>query len=333
MAKLHKISLGTESFHARSGQVLLDAALLHGVDLPHDCRAGRCGSCLTKITRGITLGGETRQSGVVHACQARIFSDLALEIEALPPVEQIRGKIARLVDLADDIVEISIAPERKVDILPGQYCLFTFRGFPARPFSPTSSMRTTASDGLIRLHVKRVRDGRVTPQLGKTILPKHPVTIEGPYGHAFLRPNLTNRIVLLGSGTGFAPIWAVAAAALRENPSRSIVLMAASRKISSCYMAPALELASRGLNVKAKATIEELKADTGVLKAGRALDHLPTLHSTDIVYAAGAPALVDALGETAVTAGATFYADPFEPLAPPSSSRWLDMAKGWLRAG
>ena len=59
MAKLHKISLGSEMFLARSGQRVLDAALLNGVEMPHDCRAGRCGTCLTRVKTGITLGGET----------------------------------------------------------------------------------------------------------------------------------------------------------------------------------------------------------------------------------------------------------------------------------
>lgn len=80
MAKLHKIVLHGETFHARSGERLLDAALVNGVDLPHDCRAGRCGSCLLRVRSGITLGGETPQPGMVRACQAMAFSDLDLEI-------------------------------------------------------------------------------------------------------------------------------------------------------------------------------------------------------------------------------------------------------------
>ena len=86
MAKLHRIASATRPFHARSGQLLLDAALMSGVDLPHDCRAGRCGSCLTRGAQGHHARRRGAPARLVHACQARVFSDLALEIEPLPPV-------------------------------------------------------------------------------------------------------------------------------------------------------------------------------------------------------------------------------------------------------
>ena len=331
MAKLHRISIAGQEFHARSGQFLLDAALTSGVDLPHDCRAGRCGSCLTRVAAGITLGGETRQAGMVHACQARIFSDLRLEVEALPPPGRIQGKVIRIVDLAKDVVEVTIEPSRKFEMLPGQYCRFRFRGYPARPFTPTAALGTLRDDGLIRLNIKRVRDGRVSPQIGRAIKTGHAVTIEGPFGHAFLRPRSTRRLVLVGSGTGFAPMWAVAAAALRENPARSIVLVAATRKLASLYMAPALDLASRHVGVKIVACVDELPRMHGLLIPGPAINHLPPLDRIDIVYAAGAPRLVDAVGDTAVAAGATFFADPFESAANQQQG-WFDSARAWLRA-
>ena len=332
MAKLHRISLGKETFHARSGQLLLDAALVSGVELPHDCRAGRCGSCLTHVRQGITLGGEARQRGVVHACQARVFSDLALEIEPLPPVTRTKANIEQLVPLAHDIVEVTLMPERPLEILPGQYCRFGFRGFPARPFSPTAALTSIVSGGRVRLNIKQVRDGRVTPQLGRSIGPGHMVVVEGPFGHAFLRPQQANRLILIGSGTGFAPVWAVAAAALCENPLRPIVLMAVSRKSAGFYMAPALALAHQFRNVSVIAAIEELTRPHGRILAGSASQYLPPISADDIVYAAGALALVDSIGERADTAGATFHADPFEPTARPSPG-WLDLARGWLKAG
>ena len=336
MAKLHKISLGSESFHARSGQRLLDAALLGGVDLPHDCRAGRCGSCLTRVRAGITLGGETRQPGMVHACQAMVFSDLALELEPLPPVTRVRAKVTKLVEIAEDIVEVTIEPAQMIELLPGQYCRFRFRGYPARPFSPTARLDSLQADGNIRLQVKRVRGGRVTPELGRGIQQGHAVGIEGPFGHAFLRPGLGKRLVLVGSGTGFAPVWAVAAAALRENPARPMALIAASRKAAAFYMTPALAQLSRHANVTATATIDEpapvRHLHSSGFSPGRALDNLPLLDADDIVYAAGSPTLVGAIGDAAEAVGALFYADPFEP-ASPSKPRWIDSAKAWLQAG
>jgi CDP-4-dehydro-6-deoxyglucose reductase len=76
--------------------------------------------------------------------------------------------------------------------------------------------------------VKRARGGRVTSCLGTSIRPGHRLRMEGPFGRAFLRPG--GRLILAGSGTGFAPIWAIACVALREYRNRPIVLIAGARE-------------------------------------------------------------------------------------------------------
>jgi CDP-4-dehydro-6-deoxyglucose reductase, E3 len=310
MAKRHRIELNGEAFSARSGQVLLDAALNAGVEMPHDCRAGRCGSCITSIQRGITLGGETLQPGMIHACQARVFSDLGLCIEALPTVKRVEAQI----------------------ILPGQYCRFTFRGYPTRAFSPTAPLDGAPCNGKIRLNVKRIKDGRVSQSLGRDIKRGHRLTIDGPFGHAFLRPQQSKRLILLGTGTGFAPIWAVCDAALKENPARDIVIVTGGRTSASLYMWPALELARQFSNVTVIAAIGQPNPNYPQLQSGHPLDHVPELRSDDIVYAAGAPDMVKALGEKALQARSLFYSDPFE-VAANDTEDWISRAIAWLRTG
>ena len=45
---------------------------------------------------------------MVHACQAMVFSDLALEVEPLPPVARVSGTLTKLSELAEDIVEVTV---------------------------------------------------------------------------------------------------------------------------------------------------------------------------------------------------------------------------------
>ncbi len=332
MKKLHRIKLDGQEFTARSGQVLLDAALMACVDIPHDCRAGRCGACLTQVQHGITLGGDTMRGDVVHACQARVFSDLTLAIEQLPPVVQVEARLISVVDLTPGVVQLTIAPEQPLRILPGQYCRFSFHGYPARAFSPTMPLDGQAPGDRIFLNVKRVRDGRVSSRLGGKIRSGHQLTIEGPYGHAFLRTGRRNRLVLAGSGTGFAPIWAVARTALHEDATRSMVIVAGARELRELYMAPALEFACRFPNVRITLTVEEQHSSYQHVLVGRPSDFMPELSAGDIVYAAGAPKSVETIGRLAKSAGATFFSDPFEP-AGTESADWLTRAAGWLRAG
>lgn len=335
MAKLHEISIDGAKVYAHTGDVVLDAALAGGADIPYDCRSGRCGTCVARIKHGITLGGEVaHQPDFVYACQAMVFSDLELEIEERPPAVVAKGRITDLRDVVHDTVEVVIETTSPMDILPGQYCRFRFKGFPDRAFSPTAPLDgiPLESKRRIRLNIKRIEGGHVTSALGTRITAGHLVRIEGPFGRAFHRPNLTKRLVLVGSGTGFAPVWAVAAAALRENPARRIVLIAATRSPGSFYMAETLDLAARFANTEVVACVSELNEPMGRIRPGSPLIHLPKdLGSDDMVYAAGGPSLVDVLGRVAAKCDAAFFSDPFEPANPPRTT-WSERAKAWIAA-
>jgi ferredoxin len=57
MGKLVSVSIENEgAFKAYRGDTLLDAALLNGFDMPHDCRAGTCGSCRVRVFLGRFTG-------------------------------------------------------------------------------------------------------------------------------------------------------------------------------------------------------------------------------------------------------------------------------------
>lgn len=315
MAPNLSISLdGRHSFAGKCGDLILDAALRSGVDLPHDCRSGYCGSCTISLERGLTFGGETTCAGQVRACQARLFSDLAIRVEPTPSAVVAKGEIRSIETIAANTVAVAIWMKTAVEILPGQYCRIRFKGFPDRCFSPTADMKTGEfAGGLLRFHIKQTVNGRVTPAIGTRIDVGHKVRVTGPMGHAFHRPGRDNRLVLVGTGTGFAPIWAVAAAALDENPDRRIALIAGTRKASSFYMVSALRRAARYRNVKVLPFVDDLPAHVPATYRGGLMERMPPIEPDDIVFAAGAPLIVEKTRRYAEDAGAIFYSDPFHP--------------------
>ena len=226
MAKTCTVAVNGQTFKAKAGDVLLDAALVNGINISHDCRSGVCGSCLTKVVRGSTILGETAVPGMVHACQARILSDLDIESEEVPEISFADAHVGALRRLAPDVVEVTVEPERRLRYLPGQYFNFKFGGFPARSYSPTRPLRGRPRPQSLTLQVRRHERGQVSSQIGREIRAGHPVAIEGPFGSAFFREGKTARLILASSGTGFAPIWSIACAALRENPLRKILVIA-----------------------------------------------------------------------------------------------------------
>jgi len=332
MTSYRNVSIKGRTFRVRAGDVLLDGALANGVDIPHDCRAGTCGTCMVQVVKGQTVCGETHTQGMVHACQARVVSDLEVEMEDVPEIDTTRARLTGLRELAPDILELAIAPEKEITYLPGQYFRFAFNGFPARAYSPTASFDGRIGGRVIRLNVKRVRGGRVSSRLGTTIRPGHRLRMEGPFGRAFLRGGATGRLILAGSGTGFAPIWAIACMALREYRDRPIVMIAGARKLSALYMTQALALLARLPNVTVIPAIEEGPSPSPAVRIGRIEAYIPTLNATDIVYACGSPRMVNAVAGRVGSAGATFYADPFESAGPEEPAGLVGMLKTLVQA-
>jgi 3-phenylpropionate/trans-cinnamate dioxygenase ferredoxin reductase subunit len=312
MGRNCRIQLNGAAFTANYGDLLLDAALMNGVEIPFDCRSGYCGTCSVSLVKGRVFGGETTDPGTVRACQCRILSDLEVTVEEVPEIVIHQGYVSKLTPLAPDVMGVTIVLPERANYLPGQYYKLQFRGFPTRCFSATAPLSGRRNDRVIDFHIRRVPDGRVSSQLGRAIRVGHRVKLTGPMGTAFLRPDLNNRLVLVAGGTGFAPIWSIADAAMREWSEREMVVIVGTRQLESLYMIPALCRLARCPNVTIVPVVEEGQAVSPAVRIGRPTDYMPALTSKDIVYTCGAPPMVDAIAKICGAAGAKCYRDPFE---------------------
>jgi 3-phenylpropionate/trans-cinnamate dioxygenase ferredoxin reductase subunit len=319
MRKICKVTLNNEPFLANCGDLLLDWALTNGVDLPHDCRAGVCGACRVRLVEGRVFGGHEQGDEMIHACQARIVSDIAIVTEPVPDQVSMSGQVADIARLAPDVLGVTIQLPKPLQYFPGQFCKVQFRGFPARSYSPTYPLEGRADDRLLNFHIRRFSDGVVSSELGRNIRVGHRVKIAGPYGSAFLRRNHSGSIVLVASGTGFAPMWSIAVAAILERPQRELIFVVAARKLQSLYMHSALCRLALFPNVTIIPTVSEPQSVVSpAIRSGRPTDHLPSLSPNDVVYTSGAPAMTDTVARLAKAAGARCYTDPFLPNQKPA---------------
>jgi NAD(P)H-flavin reductase/ferredoxin len=331
MPSSHQITINGSSFLARRGELLLDAALSNGIAMPHDCRAGHCGTCCVRLLSGEVLGGEGSEPGVVHACQCRIVGDAVIAMGQPSGVRTVEGVLSSLRPLSHEVMEVGIKADRALPYHAGQYARVGFSGYPSRPFSITHPLYGDPNSCSLWFHVRRMNDGRVTSSLGKRITLGHRVKVTGPHGSAHFRPNPECRLILVGTNTGFAPIWSIAVAALRENPERRMMIIAGGRTIESLYMGPALARLARFPNVLVVPVCSTPQTVTTAVKPGRPTDYLPRLLPTDVLYACGAAAMVDAVKSIAELNGAVCYADPFLPCTGDEvEESALTRAIGWL---
>jgi 3-phenylpropionate/trans-cinnamate dioxygenase ferredoxin reductase subunit len=331
MRKPCKVTLGGDSFYVNYGDLLLDGALMSGVELRHDCRSGACGTCRLRLVEGRVFGGTEEGSDGILACQARIVSDVRLETESVPEAVSLSARVAALERLAPDVIGVTLKLQEAFDHFPGQYCKLQFRGYPERSYSPTCPLERAPRSNLLYFHIRRFADGAVSSALGDDIKVGHRVRVSGPFGSAFLRREHPGRIVLVASGTGFAPMWSIAAAAIAERPKRELVFVVAARSLQSFYMHPALCRLALFPNVRIVPVVSESQAVTSAIRCGRATDYLPRLSHRDLVYASGAPAMTAGVARIAAAAGAPCHTDPFVPGVRPGQNPrrpgWADAAR------
>src|SRR5256885_742188 len=308
------------------GDTLVEPGLSGWVAIPHDCNSGQCETCRVNVVSGKVDDFGTAEKNTVLACQAKVIGNAAITFDNVAEVSKRSGLVTAISPLASDVVEVAVLLDTPITMRPGQYLSVKFASFPARDLSPTVRFDGAAAPGELIFHIRRYPGGLVSTQIGATIKPGHRVQVRGPFGGAFLREG-DGPIVLIGGGTGWAPIWSVAAAARREQRHRDLVVIAGSRDAEGLYMRRSLEwLIDDG--VREVIATAEVGAMNGV-RRGRPTHYLPSLGPEDTVYVAGPPPLVDAVKMKSRVAAARCYADPFLPNAQPLS--FIDRIMAMLR--
>ncbi|HEX8665673.1 MAG TPA: FAD-binding oxidoreductase [Beijerinckiaceae bacterium] len=308
MGQAYTLTVNGKALRASPGETLVNAGLAARILIPHDCCSGQCDTCLVRVVSGEIDDQGTADGGLVRACMATVEGDAEILFDEVPVPAKRQGTLAAIRPLSHEIAEVVVRLNSPFTYLPGQYVKAAFAGFPSRDYSPTAYLDGGLDETELVFHIKRYEGGVVSSALGNRIRVGHKVTINGPYGHAFFREE-HSRLVLVASGTGWAPIWSVARAARLAQPEREMVVVAAARDPLNLYMGPAIDwLSANGVkDIVLTATGGEAEG----IKFGRPTEYLPELTSADTVYAAGAPGMVDAVKVLARRAGADCYADPF----------------------
>jgi naphthalene 1,2-dioxygenase ferredoxin reductase component len=303
-------------FHCEIGETILDAAIGARILIPHDCSTGQCETCRVRVYAGEVNDEGTRRGNTVLACQAKIIGEAVVEFDAAPDPVRRDGAVTSVLPLTPDILEVKVRLSAELPSLPGQYVKVSFDGFPSRDYSPTVPVDEIVDLNAILLHIRRMPGGIVSSELGRQITVGTRARVYGPFGNAFHRRG-EGRIILVSSGTGFAPIWAIARASRFREPEREMFVVAGARHASNLYMRDALQWL-RGTGVQDVILTASGPKSAPDVAAGRPTAHLPRLLPTDTIYVAGASAMVTAVELLAETAAATCYADPFLP----STVKW-----------
>jgi len=329
------------SFRAEANESLLEAALRQGIVLPYGCRDGACGSCKAKATEGSweqgphqssALRAEEREQGFLLTCSSFARSDLRLACRTVSavadiPVRKMPCRIAAIEFPAPDVavMRLQLPAAERLRYLAGQYLELLLRDGSRRAYSLAGAPDLAEQ---LELHIRHMPGGKFTDPLfglGNTrVKEKDVLRFEGPLGTFFLREESDRPLVLLASGTGFAPIKAIVEHVRLKDIRRPMHLYWGGRRPGDLYMRELCEAWTRDLaHLQIHFVVSDaLPEDAWEGRRGfvhrAVMEDFPDLSGFE-VYACGAPVMVDAARHDFVQlcglSGEAFFADAFTSAA------------------
>lgn len=299
------------TFSVNHDEAILPAGIRQGIGLPYGCKDGACGSCKCKMLSGSVVHGtyqskaltpDEAAAGMVLTCCAVPTSDVVLESRQVTeagafPIKKLPTRVISITKKSPDVVVIMLQMPANDPFTyhAGQYIEFLLRDGARRSYSMANA---PAQGSTLELHIRHMPGGKFTDHVFGPMKEKEILRIEGPFGSFFLREDSNAPIVLLASGTGFAPIKALIENMQHKGITRPTVLYWGGRRPADLYMddwVQAQLLQSPWLRyvpvVSDALPDDHWTGRTGFVHQAVLADH-PDLGAYQ-VYACGAPIVVD----------------------------------------
>ena len=329
-ARSAPITTAVRSFPVRvvAGRVEVDVAEPAAADAGTACSsatefagagAAAGGYAGTAVAATAAVGASAAAGGCGGACSGAA-SATAPAVQ-LPESRTISVRIASIDKVGADVAILRLHQDSGAPLayLPGQYLDVLLDGGVRRSYS----MASMGGGDTLELHIRHLPGGRFTDHVFGALQAGERLALEGPAGDFYLRSGEAP-VILLASGTGFAPVKAIMQQAIAKDNLRKVTLYWGGRKAADLYQHTLCLQWAAELSwfeyipvVSEPADGDDWQGRTGFVHQAVLDDHADlAVHQ---VYACGAPPMVAAARtsfclERSLPA-TQFFADAFLSLA------------------
>lgn len=302
---------------AEPGDTILASFLRAGVDFPHDCQAGNCGTCKCELVSGeitelpyseFALDEEERARDLILACRSQAWSDcvvrpLEQDDQIVHPSRIMQCRVVELRPLTHNIVAL------RLEIKSGGPYMFSAGQYAQLEFAPGLaaylSMANRPVDPILEFHVRREARQGATEYAHTQLRLGDMVKVSGPSGQAYLRVSHRGPILAVAGGSAWAPLRSIIESALLSDPARSITVYFGVRGERDVFDEARLQqLAAKHPNFRYHIVLSEDAQPGrrhGLVSVALAQDRLALAQAK--AYVAGPPAMVEAVSAVLKQAG------------------------------
>ncbi|ADE12602.1 2Fe-2S iron-sulfur cluster-binding protein [Sideroxydans lithotrophicus] len=241
---MSSITYGGQSFQCKAQESVLDCMTAHGVIIPSSCHAGLCQTCLMQAVKGKVPA--SAQAGLKSTLVAQNFflacachPEEDIEI-ALPKAGtgKFSATVTAIKPLNTEIACLQLRPDIKLDYKAGQFINLYKDTSTARSYSLAS---VPEIDEHLQFHIRKVPNGLVSQWIHQGLNVGDNIDISDASGDCFYtqgRPD--QNILLIGTGSGLAPLYGIIRDALLQGHQGSIKLYHGSETVASLYLSKEL---------------------------------------------------------------------------------------------
>ena len=297
-------------------ETVLDALLRSGHEVPHKCKSGVCQQCTLRVKSGDVSDGQKGlddslvELGYFLSCQTPGAEVQEVSLPSEEDFPKYNASVSGSRKLSEDVLLLTLC----VPNFPGgagRFVRLTHPGGITRQYSiATPAWESTEN---IQLHIRLIPNGEMSSVLMST-QPGDAFVVEGPLGKCRYRSQTgTEPMLLICSGTGLAPLYAIITEAIEQNHQGPINLYHGAATPERLYFESELGALAENANVHqcVESNACEKHREGSPLAAALA-DH-PNLDGYH-VYLCGHPDLIKNAQKQTFLAGASMkdiVADPF----------------------
>lgn len=315
---MHKLEFEGQLIPSDTGETVLDALLRNGIDVANGCRSGVCQACVLTLEDGelppssqSSLNDRQKQQNQFLSCQCRLESSIRIK-RGDTLGARIQGIVVGKQWLNTSVMQLLI--ETDVAYLGGQYMTLWKDEYTARSYSIASvsldASTRAASKGkqAMEFHIKHIPGGAFSQWCADSVSVGDDLWLQGPLGRCFYTQT-EQPILLVGSGTGLAPLLGVLRSALAAGHHQRIELVLSNRDAEAIYLFDELNaLAETAENLNIHWLIQDgCEADSDELICSDIYTYL-SVHFTHLqgwqVYLCGSDTMVKKLRKQAFLSGA-----------------------------
>lgn len=235
-----KIIYEKHKYAVNEGESVLDCLHRHGHEIPYGCKVGACQSCLMVATSGKPLDASQealrdtqRAGGYFLSCRCFPEEDLTVTLPG-EPVSTFETRVLETTLLNHEVVRLRLERPAGMSFRGGQFIRLHGPDKAVRSYSLAS---TADVDPWLELHVRRVPFGIVSNWVHDALSEGDRVTISSAMGECFYVPERRDQpLLMIGTGSGLAPLWGILHDALRTGHSAPIHLYHGSSYNDGLYL-------------------------------------------------------------------------------------------------